>query len=88
MMKKLDPKEFSLPPRTVLEEHDPNTIAVTIKRKSRIIMADGRAIVEKAAKIKQIRPGVNVALKTSAPVCGKTAAFLEGKGIRLIPEDR
>ena len=89
MMKMLDPKEFSLPPRTVLEQYDSETIAIVINRKSKVVMADGRKIVEKAARIQKARPGVGVALKTSTPACGsKTAFFLEGVGIWLIREDR
>jgi hypothetical protein len=84
----IDPKEFGLPPRTVLEQTGSNTIAIVMQRKTRIIMADGRKIIEKARKIQKVRHEVTVALKTSAPVCSKTITFLEGEGIRLIPEKR
>jgi hypothetical protein len=68
-----------------LSEVNPSQkVEIVINRKSRVIMADGRKIVEKAARIRKARPGVGVALKTSAPVCGKTAFFLKGEGIRLI----
>jgi len=84
----IDPKEFGLSPRTVLEQAGSNAIVIVILRKSRVIMADGRKIVEKARKIQKVRPEVTVALKTSAPVCSKTITFLEGEGIRLISEER
>ena len=42
MAKNIDPKEFDLASRTILEQIDAKTIAIVIKRKSRIIMADGR----------------------------------------------
>ena len=81
----ISPKNFGLPPRTVLEQLDDKTIAIIIDRKSRIIMADGKKIIEKANKITSSLPSISVALKTSAPVCSKTAKLLESNGIALIP---
>ena len=68
----VDPKLFDLPPHTKIEEINSNTLAIVINRKSRIIMADGRKILAKAAKIKQSKPSSKVLLKTSAPVCTRT----------------
>ncbi len=79
----LSPKEFGLPSRTVLEQVDENTIAIVIDRKSRIIMADGRRILEKAQKIKDSQSSVSIVLKTTASVCGKTKQLLESAGIEL-----
>jgi hypothetical protein len=84
MRKDIAPKDFGLPPRTVLEQVDDHTIAIVVDRKSRIIMSDGRKILEKAKKIKAAKPSMTVALKTTAPVCGKTIKFLEGEGIQVI----
>lgn len=84
MSKTVDPKEFGLPPRTLLEQVTPNTIAIVMMRKSRIIMADGRKILEKARTIQKIRPEVRVSLRTSAPVCSKTLKFLEREGISIV----
>ncbi|MGW8194902.1 MAG: hypothetical protein ACWGOX_11625 [Desulforhopalus sp.] len=78
---KLSPKQFNLPPRTVLEQVDDHTIAIVMNRKSRIIMADGKKIVEKATKIKEAAPSTSVLLKTTAPVCSKTKAFLLAAGV-------
>jgi hypothetical protein len=78
------PKDFGLPPRTVLEQVDDHTIAIVVDRKSRVIMSDGRKILEKAKKIKAAKPSITIALKTTAPVCGKTTKFLEGEGIQVI----
>jgi hypothetical protein len=83
-MKSLDPKTFGLAPRTVIEQIDDNMIAIVMDRKSRIIMADGKKILEKLDTIKKSLPRVRVALKTTAPVCSKTKAYLEGEGIQLI----
>ena len=84
MPDKVDPKQLGLPPRTVLEQVDARTIAIVIDRKSRIIMADGRKILDKALKIKKTQPAVSVALKTSAPICSKTIRFLDDHGIAVI----
>jgi len=81
---KLDPKKFGLPARTLLEQIDDSLIAIVMKRKSRIVMADGKKILEKARKIKQVRMSAAIALKTTAPVCSKTIRFLEAEGIQLI----
>ncbi len=80
----LDPKSYGLPPRTVLERVGDTTIALVINRKSRIIMTDGRKILEKVSKIKDLQPGTVVQLRTSTPVCSKTTAFLESEGIKII----
>ena len=82
-MNRTDPKEFGLHARTVLEQVDEHTVALVMDRKSRIIMADGRKIVEKVEKIQKARPKITVALKTSAPVCGKTVTLLQNGGITI-----
>lgn len=79
----LNPKQFGLPGRTMLEQVDDKTIAIVIDRKSRIIMADGSKILARAGKIKQALPDTSVVLKTSAPVCSKTVRFLEDEGIKI-----
>jgi len=84
MNRTIDPKQFGLPVKTVLERIDTGTIAVVVDRKSRIIMADGKKIAAKAGKIKEAMPTMAIALRTSAPVCGKTIKFLEGEGIQVI----
>lgn len=87
MNEQVDPREFGLSPRTVLERTNPQTIAIVMQRRSRIIMADGRKIAAKAAKIRQSHPGTDVVLKTPAPICGKTLKFLADEGIRVITDD-
>ncbi len=81
---KLSPKAFGLPPRTVLEKLDEKTITIVIDRKSRIIMADGRKILEKVKIIQKAQPGTSVVLKTTAPVCSKTTRLLKEEGVGLI----
>jgi hypothetical protein len=80
---KIDPKQFGLPARTVLERVNDHTIAIIINRKSRIIMADSKKILEKVAKIKEAAPSTSVVLKTTAPVCSKTKAFLMTAGVDI-----
>jgi hypothetical protein len=79
----LDPQSLGLAPRTVVEVVDSYTIAIVIKRKSRIIMTDGQKILAKAEKIKRAKPGSKIILKTSAPVCGKTLQFLADNNIEI-----
>jgi len=86
MTEYLDPKTLGLPARTTVAEIDRNTLAIVITRKSRIIMADGNKILAKVAKIKSARPGMNVLLKTTAPICSKTLQLFENKGLKLIRE--
>ena len=83
MGKKIDPTMFDLPPRTELEEIDSNEIIIVMTRKSRIIMAEGKKILDKARRIQKIRPDVTVTLRTTAPVCSRTRLFLENEGIRV-----
>lgn len=85
MEQRLDPKKFGLPARSIIEKLDHNCFALIMERKSRIIMADGEKILQKIEKIKLAKPGAKVLLKTTAPVCSKTALFLEGHGIAILP---
>ncbi len=84
MAKYIDPRSLGLPSRTIVEEIDTKTLAIVIKRKSRIIMADGIKILAKVAAIKTARPRVTVVLKTTAPKCSKTLKFFEVNGLEVI----
>jgi len=83
-MEIIDPKTYDLPPKTVLRQMSTNRIAIVINRKSRIIMADGKKILEKAEKIRSHNKEIEICFETSAPVCSKTAGFLREKGIVTI----
>ena len=50
----IDPKKYGLNTRTVLIENEQKEIIIVINRKSRIIMKDGRKILEKARKIQPV----------------------------------
>ena len=82
----LDSKSLGLTSQTIVEEINKNALAIVIKRKSRIIMADGKKILAKAAKIQEAKPGCRIKLKTTAPVCSKTLKFLVDRGIDIIRE--
>ena len=86
MTEYIDPKTLGLPTRTNVAQIDKNTLAIVIKRKSRIIMADGNKILAKVAKIKSARPGMNVLLKTTAPICSKTQELFNDNGLKFISE--
>ena len=79
---KLDPKKYGLSTRTVLIENEQKEIIIVINRKSRIIMKDGRKILENARKIQQ-KQNKTISVRTGAPVCGKTKQYLQKKGIEV-----
>jgi len=82
----IDSKSLGLQPRTIVEEINKNTLALVIKRKSRLIMSDGKKILAKAEKIKKAKSGCRVMLKTTAPLCSKTLQYLADHGIELITD--
>ena len=83
MMTILDPKTYGLSSRDKLIKISKNHFALVIERKSRIIMTDGRRILEKVKKVLEKTTGVKISLRTNAPVCSKTSAFLREKGIEI-----
>ena len=86
MAKYIDPTSLGLPSRTTVEEIDTKTLAIVIKRKSRIIMADGIKILAKVATIKIARPRVTVVLKTTTPICSKTLRFFDENSLEVIKD--
>jgi len=83
-LEKVDPRSYGLPPRTVLKRRGTDRVAIVMDRKSRIIMADGRKILDRAKTIWDADGSLTVDLVTSAPVCSKTTRFLEDNGIAVI----
>ena len=86
MAKYIDPKSLGLQSRTTVEEVNKDTLALVIKRKSRIIMADGIKILAKVSKIKTAKPNMNVILKTTTPICSKTLQLFENNGLEVIKD--
>ena len=82
----LDPKSLGLPPRTIVEKINEDTLAIVIRRKSRIIMTDGKKILDKISQITLARPTMHVVLKTTAPICSKTMEYFKNKGLKVIKE--
>jgi hypothetical protein len=86
-MDKINPKLYGLPARTVLLKDDHDNFVLSIDRKSRIIIKDANAILEKADKIKKTVPGATITLETTAPVCSKSTKFLSDNGIEVISKN-
>ncbi len=80
----VDPQLFGLHHTTIIEQPGENRFALVINRKSRIIMADGKKILQKAARIIEKFPAARISLRTSAPVCSKTKALLKENNVELI----
>ena len=84
-MIRLDPKTFNLNNRVVIEE-EKNTLTLVVNRKSRIIMKDGRRLLDQIRQIKTVSKKA-VLIFTTAPVCSKTKNFLNSNGIEITQED-
>ena len=82
----LESSKYNLSSRTVLAEIENNHIAIVKNRKSRIIMKDGKKILETAKQIQAASPKTKVSLITNAPVCSKTTKYLLENGIEVITE--
>jgi len=79
----LDPKEYGLSQRTLIGLYADRHFVLIKDRKSRIIMKDGKQILEQIEKIKSRAPETETNLATNAPVCGKTTKLLNEKGITI-----
>ena len=77
MEEQLDPEKFGLSKRVELLKLGRNHIGIVKNRKSRIIMADGRKLLEIAEYIRKINPNYKISIITNAPVCSKTTDFLK-----------
>ncbi len=80
----IDPKLYGLPPRTILIKSGPEEFILVINRKTRIIMKDAKAILNKVDKIKERIPDASVSFETTAPICSKSIKFLEKNGVEII----
>jgi len=84
MHNQIDPREFGISGKTVVELVGRNHYAIVISRKSRIIMSDGRKLLDKFNQMKKAKPGSTLSLKTTTPICSKTRAFLKDHNIDII----
>ena len=83
MKEQLDSEKFGLSKRVELLKLGQNHIGIVKNRKSRIIMADGRKLLEIAECIRKINPNYKISIITNAPVCSKTTALLKEHSITL-----
>ena len=81
-MNRIDPKTFNLNSRVVIEKRK-DSFKLVVNRKSRIIMKDGRRLLEQANQIKKISKKP-VIIFTTAPVCSKTKAFFSENSVEII----
>ena len=85
-MKRIDPKKFNLSKKVVIEKTT-SSLSIIINRKTRIIMKDGRRLLEQANQIKKVS-NKPVSIITTAPVCSKTKAFLSNNNVEIIQEKK
>lgn len=84
-MQKLDARDYGLTAATDLYKSG-KKIIIEKNRKSRIIMSDGRKLVDMVEKIHSVEPKAKIVFKTNAPICSKTRPFLEEHGIQVLDE--
>jgi len=87
MTEQVDPKIYSLPPRTVLMKKGADKFTLVINRKSRIIMKDALIILKKIEKIKEKVRDASIVLETTAPICSKSIKFLKENNIEVLKND-
>jgi hypothetical protein len=80
----INPDTYGLHSKTVLEEVAKDHVAIVINRQSRIIMSDGKKLLDKVQKIKEITPDIKVSIKISGPLCSKTAKSLSEHEVEII----
>ena len=78
---------YELPKRTQLIQLDENSIGLIKKRKSRIIMKDGKQIVDIANQIRKKDNTKNILLIISGPICSKTIKYLQENKIGILEEN-
>ena len=84
-LKQIDPSILGLSRRTQLAEGKDRSYYIIKNIKSRIIMKDGKKIVETANIIKN-QTNKRVFLATTAPICSKTKTYLESKDIHIVKD--
>ena len=84
-IKQIDPSTLGLSKRIQVAKGKDRSYYIIKNIKSRIIMKDGKKIVETASIIKK-QTNKRVFLATTAPVCSKTKTYLESKNIHIIKD--
>lgn len=78
--------QFNISPRNKIFRLGHRRYAIEKKRKSRLIMQDGRKILDMAQKIRAQIPDAQVSVLISGPLCSKTRQFLTENAIDITQE--
>ena len=84
-LKQIDSSTLGLSKRTQVSVGKDRNYYIIKNIKSRIIMKDGKKIVETAITIKN-QTNKQVFLATTAPICSKTKTYLESKNIQIVTD--
>ena len=84
-LKQIDPLKLGLSKRIRVSLGLDRNYYIIKNIKSRIIMKDGKKIVETANIIKN-QTNKRVFLATTAPICSKTKTYLESKDIHIVKD--
>lgn len=83
MRNNIPPGRFGFHRSTVIEQTGLRTFTLVVRRKSRLIMADGKKLLEKADVIRALEQDAVVRVETTAPVCSKTEKYLTDHSIEV-----
>ena len=86
-MKELNPQDYGLGNRIKIVEIGPSHLGIVKKRKSRIIMKDGKQIIDIANKIREFDNKSKISLIISGPICSKTIKYLSDSGVGVLSEE-
>ena len=84
-MLNINPKNYNLSSRIILQEDILKKLFIVVRRKSRIIMKDGVRLLGISKKIKEKEKNRKTGVLTTAPICSKTKKYLEENGISVQP---
>jgi len=84
----IDPKRFGFSSRAIIGQLSQNHLVIIKDRKSRIIMKNGKQIIEQVNVILDFEQKLRISIATNAPVCSKTTKFLGEKGIDILSLDK
>lgn len=82
--KQIDPSKYGLAKRIKIVEISKNHLGILKMRKSRIIMKDGKQIMEVADIIRNKIYNLQISLIISGPICSKTIKLLNSNSIDVI----
>ncbi len=77
-------QQWGISSRTIVYQDRKNHFIIEKKRKTRIIVQDGKKIVDIANKIRYQIPEAKITLIVSGPVCSKTKNLLADAAIQIV----